>query len=92
MVDNLYYASVFDRRLTPGMAVRALWTKDGFAYCGSSAVVKLNRFAATVRVELVWKPNGRRFVGKLLELPRFADQTRWSKRNCVQPMNGQEVM
>ena len=86
MVDNLFDLSRFDRTLSTGMSVMANWCKEGFSYCGKATILKLNRQSVTVKLQSVAGVNGTCLVGKTLELPRYSDPTRWSSRNCVQPI------
>ena len=86
VVDNLFTLSRFDRSLTTGMSVNARWSQDGFCYSGQARIVKLRRESVEVKLASVAGVNGAHLVGKTLELPRFCDQTRWSSRNCVQPV------
>lgn len=80
MVDNLYDYKSADRKLSLGMDVYASWTKEGFHHREKAIVVKLNKKSVTVQL----RRTGRQ--AKKIELPRFNDQTRWSLRNCVWPM------
>ena len=86
VVDNLFDLSHFDQKLATGMAVQAKWSENGFRYCGKATVVKLRRASVLVKLLSVGGVDGRRLIGRMLELPRFCDQTRWSSRNCVQPI------
>jgi hypothetical protein len=86
VVDNLFELSSFDRSLTAGMPVLANWSQGGFSYTGKARIVKLQRQSVEVKLVSVGGENGARLVGKIIELPRFSDQTRWSSRNCVQPV------
>ena len=87
MVDNLFYLRNFDRSLKAGMPVLANWRQNGFCYTGYAKIVKLRREIVEVMLVSVGGVNGAQLVGKTLELPRFSDQTRWSSRNCVQPVD-----
>ena len=87
MVDNLFNLSNFDRTLATGKPVQANWSQEGFCYCGKATIVKLCRESVIVKLLSVVGANGARFVGKTLELPRFRDQTRWSSRNGIQPVD-----
>lgn len=86
MVDNLFDLSNFDRKLATGMAVQAKWFENGFRYSGKATVVRLCRKSVQIKLLSVGGADGYRLIGKTLELPRFCDQTRWSPRNCVQPI------
>ena len=87
MVDNFFHLNNFDRSLATGMAVMANWSRNGFCYSGKGKIVGLNR--ASVQVELIYVEggDGACLAGKILDLPRFQDQTRWTSRNCVQPLD-----
>ena len=87
MVDNLFTLSNFDQTLTTGKPVLANWNQEGFSYCGKATIVKLRRESVIVKLLSVVGYNGAHLVGKTLEVPRFSDQTRWSSRNCVQPID-----
>lgn len=85
MVDNLYDLSRADLKLALGMKVSVCWMENGFVYRGEGEITRLERFNVTVR--LFYAQGGMREhgAGRLVQLPRFTDQTRWSKRNCAMP-------
>jgi len=80
MVDNLYDYKTSDLKLTPGMEVYANWTNEGFHYREKAIIVKLDGKNVTVRLQ------SSRCAANQVVLPRFVDQTRWSFRNCVWPI------
>ena len=87
MVDNLFNLSNFDQKLTAGMSVLASWSQGGFSFSGKATITKLHRESVVVKLQSVVGVNEAHFIGKTLELPRFKDQTRWSSRNCIQPID-----
>ena len=87
MIDNLFNLSNFDRKLSAGMAVEASWCQGGFFYSGKATIVKLHRESVEVKLLSVVGAEETHLIGKTIELPRFKDQTRWSSRNCILPID-----
>lgn len=87
MIDNLFNLSNFDRKLSTGMAVEASWCQGGFFYSGKATIVKLHHESVVVKLQSVVGAEEAYFIGKTIELPRFKDQTRWSPRNCILPLD-----
>jgi len=92
VIDNLYDLSTEDKKLQLKTKVTANWTDSGYCYSGLGEIVALTRETVTVKLlENIGKENEFK-KGRQVQLPRFSDQTRWSKRNCVKTVfsNGQK--
>jgi len=85
LVDNLYELTRGDQKLQLGMDVSVHWVENGFYRRGKGVVAKLEKFSVMVRLYAAEGTVQKSDVKRLLSLPRFADQTRWSWRNCVLP-------
>jgi len=83
MVDNLFDLTNEDKKLKVNNKVAARWTTSGNSYSGLGEIVALTRKTVTVKLlENCGRENEYK-KGRQIQLPRFADQTRWSSRNCV---------
>ncbi len=72
-----------DQRLTIGSEVTAYWNAGGFGYHARARIKSLG--PRTVKIVLLENTGmGGKFpAGRVIEVPRIADPTRWSSYNCV---------
>lgn len=83
--DHIYLAQDrFEKSLKNGQDVIAKWPWKRQHFVAQAKIIDLRE--ATIAVELVEARTYHK-IGDQLDLPRV-DNERWSKRNCVQPIDG----
>jgi len=85
LVDNLYDLAQADQKLALGMNVSVCWIEGGFYCRGTGGITNLEKFSVTVHLQQKMGQKLSPIAKKMLQLPRFFDQTRWSRHNCVWP-------
>ncbi len=77
-----------DQRLTIGREVTAYWNSGGFGYHARARLKSLG--PRTVKIVLLENAGmaGEFPAGRVVEIPRIADPTRWSSDNCVRMTPG----
>ena len=81
--DPFHLHTEEDRRLRLHAPVHARWSREGFAYRAPGVVCKIDGRSVTVRLLEAAGDDGRYVRGSLIRLPRFCDNTAWSRNNFV---------